>query len=409
MKKICLYDKKLSYILILVLCLIFITAITALTQEEVINKNCEINWDIFDREWTKYSDIDENLSFDELKLTSRSWQTQQYYNTQKQIVDLKLQIYFLKRDMEIDRQMRLELRAYKDSLVRNIKVNLLKSFWRLAYITYDTVKTGKGLGSSYTKLFTIDKVIPKVGAALKVLKGFTPQQSKLAIDTNDTTGKIKAVAASGALEALESLADPMDTGKEIFNETVKQILPQADLTEEEIKILQDQHLNNQIINQVMKESYQVNQERLKEVHKLEEEVQKLEEELFGWEVEEKQRVADMLVYSCQKNLPKSEQNLVNAYPQKLSECETYEVEICGTWTFENGKYNALWDNGANAVINIVHFDEYTVVFTRHDTTGTSSGLQARYEGKRVAQKKVEGTVNWIWDNRNWSGTWEATW
>jgi len=201
----------------------------------------------------------------------------------------------------------------------------------------------------------------------------------------------------------------MDTGKEVFNETVKQILPQADLTEEEIKILQDQHLNNQIINQVLEESYQLNQERLKEVPQLEEEVQKLEEELFRWEAEEKQRIADMLVYSCQENFQKSEQSLADTYPQKLSECETYEIEICGIWTLKNDQYNALWDNGANAVINIVHFDEYTVIFTRHGTTGTSSGLQARYEGKRVAQKKVEGTVNWIWNNKNWSGTWVATW
>jgi hypothetical protein len=188
--------KKIKIILILFIFLI-LTAFTGQAQQEVLNKDCSINWDIFNRDWHKYSDIDEKLSFAELSLSSRSLETQKYYTTQETLVDLKLQIYLLKRDMEIDAQMRLELRAYKDSLVKNIKVNLLKSFWRLAYITYDTVKTGKGLGSSYSKLFTTAEVIPKIGASLKVLKGLTPKDSKLAINTKDTTGKIKAVSVSG--------------------------------------------------------------------------------------------------------------------------------------------------------------------------------------------------------------------
>jgi hypothetical protein len=54
----------------------------------------------------------------------------------------------------------------------------------------------------------------------------------------------------------------------------------------------------------LEESYRVNQERLKQVQKLEEEVKKLEQELVRWEAQEKQRVADMLVDNCKKNLKK---------------------------------------------------------------------------------------------------------
>jgi hypothetical protein len=188
--------------------------------------------------------------------------------------------------------------------VKNIKVNLLKSFWRLAYITYDTIKTGKGLGSSYSKLFTTAEVIPKIGASLKALRGLTPKKSKLAINTEDTIGKIKAISVTGALQAVETLADPTDTAMTVCNEMTKQILPKADLTDEEIKILQDQHLNNRIITQILEESYRVNTERLKQVEELEENVKQLEQELVRWEAEEKKRVADMLVDSCKKNLQK---------------------------------------------------------------------------------------------------------
>ena len=54
----------------------------------------------------------------------------------------------------------------------------------------------------------------------------------------------------------------------------------------------------------MEESYRVNKERLKQVEELEEKVKQLEEEFLRWEAEEKQRVADMLVDSCKKNLQK---------------------------------------------------------------------------------------------------------
>jgi hypothetical protein len=408
MEEISLRHKKIAFILILVMFLLFTITFTAFAKQEVINENCEINWEIFNRDWKKYSDMDERFSFAELNLSSRSWETQQYYRIQERIVDLKLQIYFLERDMEIDRQMRLALRDYKNRLVKNIKVNLLKSFWRMAYVTYDTIKTGKGLGSSYTKLFTSAEVIPKIGASLKVIKGLTPKVPKSEKNINDITSKVKSVAVSGVLEAVESLVDPFETGKAVYNEAVKQVLPSADLTAEEIKILQDQHLNNRIITQVLEESYRVNLERVKKVQQFEEQVQKLEKEMIEWETEEKKRVADMLVHSCQKNLQKSEPMLETTYPKELYECETYEVEICGTWTLKNGKYNALWDNGAKAVIDIVRFNENKVAFSRHDTTGSSAGLHADYEGDREG-RKVKGTVKWTWNNKNWEGTWSATW
>lgn len=98
----------------------------------------------------------------------------------------------------------------------------------------------------------------------------------------------------------------------------------------------------------------------------------------------------------------------SSVPQSLQECETYTAEICGTWTRMGDQFNAQWDNGASATLNVERWDNGAVVLTRHDTEGSSAGLTARYEG-RCTGKHVEGTVTWTWNGSTWSGTWSANW
>jgi subtilisin family serine protease len=93
-------------------------------------------------------------------------------------------------------------------------------------------------------------------------------------------------------------------------------------------------------------------------------------------------------------------------PQSMQECETYTSEICGTWTLEDGYFNAVWDNGAKATVNVEQFDDNAVVFTRQDAQGSSAGLTARYEGRRSGNH-AEGSVTWDWQGSRWSGTWEG--
>ncbi len=98
----------------------------------------------------------------------------------------------------------------------------------------------------------------------------------------------------------------------------------------------------------------------------------------------------------------------SSVPQSLRECETYTSEICGTWTRSGDQFNAQWDNGASATLNVDSWDNGVVVLTRHDTGGSSSGLSARYEG-RCTGNHVEGKVTWTWNGSTWSGTWSADW
>ena len=94
-------------------------------------------------------------------------------------------------------------------------------------------------------------------------------------------------------------------------------------------------------------------------------------------------------------------------PQSLRECETYTSEICGTWTLEGDHFNADWDNGATATIKVEKWDTTGVVLTRYDSTGSSAGLSARYEGQLNGNTIENGVVTWTWNDNTWSGTWRA--
>lgn len=98
----------------------------------------------------------------------------------------------------------------------------------------------------------------------------------------------------------------------------------------------------------------------------------------------------------------------SSVPQSLQECETYTSEICGTWTRMGDQFNAQWESGASATLNVERWDNGAIVLTRHDTVGSSAGLTARYEG-RCTGNHVEGTVTWTWNGSSWSGTWSANW
>ena len=95
-------------------------------------------------------------------------------------------------------------------------------------------------------------------------------------------------------------------------------------------------------------------------------------------------------------------------PNSLQECETSTSEICGTWTVQGSQINAVWDNGAEATLNVEQFDNNAVVITRQDTAGTSAGLTARYVGIPTGNH-VKGSVTWNWNGNTWSGTWKAHW
>jgi hypothetical protein len=96
-----------------------------------------------------------------------------------------------------------------------------------------------------------------------------------------------------------------------------------------------------------------------------------------------------------------------ALPETLYECETYTAQICGTWVLDGDHFNAEWDNGARATINIETWNSEHVAFTRYDVEGSSAELSARYDGQLNGDKIEYGFVTWTWGASTWSGTWNA--
>ena len=260
------------------------------------NDDCSLKQDEYDRDWKKYSDIDQAIPFED-----RSYEAKQALIAYETMVAKMVEAFAVERDIDLEKGMQEELETYRAALVQNIKTNLLKSFWRLAWVTYSTVDTTKGLKSSYEKLLDPETISDGVAAALKIIRTGVPSDSKLAIDTSTITGKVKSSGASVALDAVESLGDPAAIATTIFQEAGNAALPStADITPEEVAILEEQHLKKGVIDDILKESRALNAEREARLAVLEQEIADLGSQIEPWEQKEKERVANSLVDSCEK-------------------------------------------------------------------------------------------------------------
>jgi hypothetical protein len=259
------------------------------------NEDCSLKQDEFESDWKKYSDIDNVIA-----PTDRSYEAQQALAAYDEMIDLMAEGFGLERDIELENQMQAELENYRQALVQNIKINLLKSFWRLSWVTYSTIKSGSSLGNSYSSLLTTGATVETIGAGLKVVQGLTPASASLAIDTSSLSGKAKSVGANVALEAIDSLGDPVKIATELVKSSTEATFPSADITPEEIDILRQQHLTKGVISEILAESKATNAKRQARLDEIESRIALLEQEIAGWELKEKDRVAASLVESCQK-------------------------------------------------------------------------------------------------------------
>jgi len=213
-------------------------------------KECREALENFDQEWEKYSDLDRRSG------TDISWEVQQFNSEFNDIAELVALANEIEYEMAIMAELRLEMRAYKAALVQNVKVNLLKAFWRLSYTTYSTIKSGLGMKGTVEKLVDLDNVVQGVGAGLKLLQSqIPPHEKNLQIDTSTTEGKVKSMAWNATLEALESVGDPADIAKQFMKDARGAVIPSADISDEEIEILRTQHLSNNAVDEALASSY----------------------------------------------------------------------------------------------------------------------------------------------------------
>ncbi len=264
------------------------------TGEELFDADCNLNQELFDQDWRKYSDIDDVIPFEE-----RSYEAKQAVTAYENMIEKMVLAFELERDIEIENQMQTELTEYRTALVNNIKTNLLKAFWRLSWVTYNTIQSGKGLGQSYTQVLNASEAAEAVGAGLKVVQGVIPGNSSLAIDTSDFSGKVESVGVNVALEAVDTLGDPVKVATELFKSAASAPLPSADISEEEINILREQHLNKGVIDKALADSQAANNERQTKLNQLETEIVELQTQIDEWEAKEKDRVKAGLENTCE--------------------------------------------------------------------------------------------------------------
>lgn len=264
-------------------------------KSDTERRECREALENIENNWEKYSDFDERLGSDV------SYEVQQFNKTLDEIATLVSQAHELEYKMEIDRQIRLELREYKKALVQNIRTNLLKSFWRLSYVTYTTIKGAHGAGGSVEKILDPESVMQGVGAGLKLIQANIPPTAKdYQIDTATTQGKIKSIAWNATLETMESIANPKDIAIQFMKDTRGAVIPSANISDEEIQILRTQHLSNKAVDAVLAESYAVNGERRTELAQIEKKITNKYNELQTWKHKEYQRVKANLEDQCKE-------------------------------------------------------------------------------------------------------------
>ena len=141
---------------VLVMTAVLATAPCRAAQEVVGRDGCVVK-PVFEADWRKYSDFDPRIPPE-----SQSWPAQQYQAAAEEIKGCELEIVRLKARMELDRQWRLAAKDLEHSLKTGLKANLLKSFWRLAWVTYSTIGGATtqtelvSAGKAYAELFTED-------------------------------------------------------------------------------------------------------------------------------------------------------------------------------------------------------------------------------------------------------------
>ncbi len=281
----------------------------ARADTEVVGKDGCVVEPVFNAHWRKFSDFDITTA-----PQSRSLEVQGYLSTQDELRAIERDITGIAVHMELDRVARLEARDLEQALRQGLKANLLKAFWRLAWITYNTIggPTGKTemikAGRSYAELFSDTISVASTAKMLGVVKKLVPKQySKLP----GNEGRVVNVGVDALLETLKNseksrtelvasvVTKVLDTGGK---ETLEANAMKPDLTPEEMAILRTQYIDQQKLKHAIDESYRLNGERSRRIEALEAQARVATEKLAEWETKEKRRVFSELNKNCRGKL-----------------------------------------------------------------------------------------------------------
>lgn len=251
----------------------------------------------FDRNWEKYSDFDDRLGSDV------SYEVGQFNSTLDELAELIAQADEIEYLIALEEEYRTELRAYKEALVLNIRQNITKAIFRLAWVTYNTTKSAYGGKGSVEKLLDPANNIEVAGATMKLIQSHIPPDAKsLQFDGNKVSGKIGSIAWNATLEAMESTADPYALAAQGMKDLKGAAVGGPDITPEEVAILRTQHLDNNAVTLAIADSHAESARLRAELVLVSDLVVDKYDELQEWKLKEQERVLNSLEEQCKDKL-----------------------------------------------------------------------------------------------------------
>lgn len=289
---------------------------------------CELTEE-FERTWIKYSDIDERID-----VAERSFEAKSLVELGAELRELETAREQLRFDLEINEFYLEGLREYREALRLNLKQNLVKAFFRLAYVTYGTVKSaggtrefgrfaskrlgktmggtvlghGTGLGHNFQKLLdgqvgAVEKLknLHALAKSLAPQQKYATDQQKLArhgLETAiQTVLDIGDAASRSGTSQIESALDAMNNFGGAAN---KVILPSADLTDAEVQILATQNQQKHATDQAILDAVQISVALRQVLATVDAEIAELRTQIPAMLEREKQRVATLLRDDCEQ-------------------------------------------------------------------------------------------------------------
>lgn len=292
---------------------------------------CEIDEAAFASTWLKFSDIDERIPVGE-----RSFAAKSLVQSGVELRELETARAQLEFDLGVNEIYLESLHEYRDALKRNLQQNLIKATFRLAYVTYATIKASgatrevgriaakrlgsrlggtvlghaQGLGHNMQNLLdgqagAIEKLknLHTLAKSLLPSKKYATDQEKL--ERHGIESAIQTVLDLGDA-ATRSGADQIKSGIEAagnFGGAVnKVILPSADLSKEEIKILADQNESRHSTDRAILDAVQISSTFRTLIYMIDEDLAEVRAKVPKMVERERARVRGMLEEDCKEQL-----------------------------------------------------------------------------------------------------------
>lgn len=248
----------------------------------------------FTKNWRSYSDFAESAD-----PATASAEVQEYNAVLATLTNKITAAQALVYQMEIDRQLRSELRAYKTALVENSAKEITADIFHLAWMVYHTPDGFTGAPGSYRALVDPGAAPEALTAGLEEVRAMVPAEVELLrLDTTKSAAIIAATAFGADLESLQNAGDPRAAAAKAYKDIAAKEIPQPALSDDGIAAIRTQHLENLALDKALSESYAETAQQRTELLQLQKAIAALYADLQSWQQKEFTRAKQEVRNSC---------------------------------------------------------------------------------------------------------------